>query len=244
MSASGPTSFVLPSGLLGGHVAGRAHDRVGPRQAAVRGQRLGQAEVGDLGRAVGRQQDVARLQVAVDDAQAVRLGDAVRQRLDQLDRLPRRPGGAGELPVQAPAIDELQLEERQAVGLAAVVDLHDVGVLQAGDGLRLGQEAAHGLVVGMGTRQDHLQDAGAFQEDLPGAVDDAHAAAAQLAQDLVAVDGGGGPLAASGQRVVVWPRHGQVGRRIAGRRDSHDSPGFCSAAGTAGSRTTPPQSRG
>ena len=92
--------------------------------------------------------------------------------------------------VQAAALDVLQLEVGQAVGLADVVDLHDVGVLQAGDGLRLGQEADGGLGAGMGAGQDHLQDAGAVQADLPGAVDDAHAAAAQLAQDLVAVDGG------------------------------------------------------
>ena len=33
---------------------------------------------------------------------------------------------------------------------------------------------------------------GRFRTDLPGAVDDAHAAAAQLAQDLIAGDGGDG----------------------------------------------------
>ena len=57
----------------------------------------------------------------------------------------------------------LQREERQAVGLADVVDLHDVGVLQAGDGLGLGQEAGDGLGAGMSTGQDHLQDARAVQ---------------------------------------------------------------------------------
>ena len=121
----------------------------------------------------------------------------------------------------------LQLEEGQAVGLADVVDLHDVGVLQAGDGLRLGQEADGGLVVGMGTGQDHLQGAGAVQEDLSGAVDDAHAAAAQLAQDLVAGDGRNGPL--SGSRrcvVVVRPRHGRCsskGCRNAGESRSRSA---------------------
>ncbi|MDG3005974.1 hypothetical protein [Paludisphaera mucosa] len=40
--------------------------------------------------------------------------------------------------------------------------------------------------------EDHLQDAGAVQEALPGEVDDAHPAAPQLAQDLVARDGGDG----------------------------------------------------
>ena len=52
--------------------------------------------------------------------------------------------------VQAAPVDVLQLEVGQAVGLADVVDLHDVGVLQAGDGLRLGQEAGGGLGAGVG----------------------------------------------------------------------------------------------
>ena len=67
-----------------------------------------------------------------------------------------------------------------------------LGCWRSGDGLRLGQEAKGGLDAGMGAAQDHLQDAGAIQEDLSGAVDDAHAAAAQLAQDLIAGDGGDG----------------------------------------------------
>ena len=41
------------------------------RPAAPSSSVLGQAEVGDLGRAVGRQQHVGRLQVAVDDAALV-----------------------------------------------------------------------------------------------------------------------------------------------------------------------------
>ena len=143
-----------------------------------------------LGVAVGGQQDVGRLQVAMDDALAVGLGDAARHGFDQLGGPLRRPGRAVETPVQAAAVDVLQLEERQAVGLADVVDLHDVGVLQPGDGLRFGQEADGGLDAGMGAGQDHLQDAWSVQEDLSAAVDDAHAAAAQLAQDLVAGDGG------------------------------------------------------
>ena len=127
----------------------------------------------------------------------MRLGDAARQRFDQLGRPPRRPGRAVESTVQAAAVDVLQLEEGQAVGLADVVDLHDVGVLQAGDGLGLGQEADGGLGAGMGAGQDHLQGAGAVQADLPGPVDDPHAAAAQLAQDLVAGDGGDGAVGVS-----------------------------------------------
>src|SRR5262249_20757757 len=50
------------------------------------------------------------------------------------------------------------------------------------------------LLAGVGPREDHLQRDGAVQPELPRLVDDAHAAPAQLVEDLVAgdVDGGGG----------------------------------------------------
>ncbi len=95
-----------------------------------------------------------------------------------------------------------------------MVDLHDVGVMQASDGLRLGQEAGGSQVAGMGAGQDHLESAGAVQAHLPGVVDHAHAATPEFAQDLVAVDRRKGPL--PGRR-----------RLSAGRlRRLHDVPSF------------------
>ena len=70
--------------------------------------------------------------------------------------------------------------------LADLVDLHDVGVLQAGDRLRLGAEARQvGWPAWPPARIIFSAD-DAAEPQLPGLVDDAHAAAAQLAQDLVA----------------------------------------------------------
>ena len=190
-----PDLLGLALGLLGGHVAGRAQDRVGRRQAASV-QRLGQAEVGDLGRAVGGQQDVARLQVAMDDSMPVRLGDAARP----ASRPARPPAGPARAcrraSVQAAALDVLQLEERQAVGLADVVDLDDVGVLQPGDRLGLGQEADRCFGPAWAP-PGSSSGAGAIQQDLTGLVHHAHAATAQLAQDLVALDRGDDEVVAS-----------------------------------------------
>ena len=70
--------------------------------------------------------------------------------------------------------------------LADLVDLHDVRVLQLGHRLRLGAEAGQLLRAGVVARQDHLQGDDPVQLHLPGLVDHAHAAAAQLAEDLVA----------------------------------------------------------
>src|SRR5437763_1167861 len=68
-----------PGRLLGGHVAGRPHDLAARCQPLAFLDTLGEAEVGDPGPAVAVDQDVRRLEVAVDHAPLVgvldRLGD-------------------------------------------------------------------------------------------------------------------------------------------------------------------------
>src|SRR5262249_11442559 len=59
------------------------------------------------------------------------------------------------------------------------------GVVERGEGLGLVAEAAQLGVVGEDPGLDHLQGDGPVEAELSGAVDDAHAAAAQLALDLV-----------------------------------------------------------
>ena len=81
----------------------------------------------------------------MDDPLPVRLGHGAGQGLDQPRRLAGRPRGAVEPVGQAPAADVLHLEVGEAVVLADVEDLDDVGVLELGDGLGLGQEAGGGL---------------------------------------------------------------------------------------------------
>ena len=129
----------------------------------------------------------------MDDPQPVRLVDGAGQRLDQPGRVAGRPGGAVEAVGQAAPGDVLQREVRAAVVVAEGVDLDDVRVVQPGDGLGLGQEADGRLGPGVVAGQDHLQGDEAVEPDLAGLVDDAHAAAAQLAEDLVAGDAPGGP---------------------------------------------------
>jgi hypothetical protein len=70
--------------------------------------------------------------------------------------------------------------------LTHLVDLHDVGVLQPGNGLGLGAEACQVVRPCVAPRQDHLEGDQAVGQDLPSLVDDAHAAPAQLPQDFVA----------------------------------------------------------
>jgi hypothetical protein len=72
--------------------------------------------------------------------------------------------------------------------LAGVEQRHDVGMMQAGDRLGLRQEAHHLVWPGVGAGEDHLQRDDPAQAQVARLVDDAHAAAAQLLQVLVAGD--------------------------------------------------------
>ena len=105
------------------------------------GDRLGDAEVGDLHLPGRRDEDVAGLHVAVDDAVAV--GEAERGG-DVRGDLGGAPGvqralGADDLR-EAAALDVLHDDEVGAVLLAPVVDGHDVGVVEVGRGLGLTTE--------------------------------------------------------------------------------------------------------
>ena len=96
------------------------------------------------------------------------------------------------------AFDQFQGEERLAVVLADLEDLDDVRVLQLGGGRRLGPEPGELVGPGVAGPEDHLEGDEAVQRLLPRLVDDAHAAATELGQDLVA-------------------RRGEVDRGLAGR---------------------------
>ncbi len=114
------------------HVARRAEN--GPRagQVAIGVKNLRQPEIGDLGRSVGVEQHVGRLEIAVDDPLVVRLRDRAGQRLDESDRFGGRPRRSVERPVKVAAVDVLQLEIGEAVNLANVVDLHNIRVRATG----------------------------------------------------------------------------------------------------------------
>ena len=169
--------------LFRGHVAGRAQNGFGPGQAAVEVENLGQAEVGELGRAVGRQEDVRRLEVAVDHAVAVRLLDAASQQLDEPGGLAGRPATAVEPGGEIAAVEVFQDEIRVPVLIAQAVNLDDVGVMEPGDRLAFGAETGH-RHGGAVAPEDHLERDGAIQRHLTRLVHDPHPAPADLRLDL------------------------------------------------------------
>ena len=97
------------------------------------------------------------------------------------------PGGrahADEL-LQVDAVDELHHQEMDAAGLARVVGPHDVRMIQPSDRLHLAAETADRLGIVQVTMGKDFQGDRLVEIDLPGLVDDAHAAAAQFLQQFV-----------------------------------------------------------
>ena len=208
------------------------------RRLPVAAGALGQAEIGDLGnegreaRGEGReipglaprlfplvpQQDVGRLEIAVNHAIGMSGMDGPRQGVDELCRRTYRLGRALEVLGQAAAGHELEDKVRPARGLADIVNLDDVGMLQASERRGLCAKAGQVLRAGLEPGQNHLQRHGAIETELPGLVHDTHTAAAEEPQDLVAGDLGQGlrPLVRRTERYVpaIDRRSGDLSRQF------------------------------
>ena len=133
-------------GDLGGLVASCPVDRARP------GHAVHTAEVDQLQPARGRD-DVRRLEVAVQQADVVKVCDGREDLEDVFDRqLDRQRIGLvavglpprAELLAEAPAVHPLHHDVAVTVMFDEVVDLDDVGVLDLGEGLPLGQCGGHG----------------------------------------------------------------------------------------------------
>ena len=178
-----------PVGLLRAHVrrgadrgpdhrlARRPVDRPQGRGGLVEGEvvgdgpdELGQAPIDDERLAEGAQEDVRRLQVAVQDAPVVRVGDRVAdvdESAEQVAEGERPRGGvardgpvveAFDGPLEALAADEPHgVERAAAVGHPQAVDRDDARVLEPGGDLGLEQESGPALRAVRLLRQDLLE---------------------------------------------------------------------------------------
>ena len=180
---------VLALRLLGREVLrGADHGlRLGHRRVGV-GDGAGDAEVHHLDRIVRADHHVRRLDVAVDDAHPVRVGQGVQDALGD-------PGGlvAGQLAplvedlAQGLALDVLHDDEGDivrpavrvhALVLAGVVDRDDRGVVEAGAGLGLSAEAGEERGIAREVAAQHLDGDRTLEAQVDPPVDLGHAAAA------------------------------------------------------------------
>ena len=143
---------------------------------------------------LARPSDVAGLDVAVDDALAVRVVEGVADLGDEFEGLGGVQAGAVQDLAEVGAIDELHDEVEMAcaarpstvlpsplrrLGLAEIVDGDDAGVLELGEGARFAAEAGDELRVGGDFGGEELDGDGAVERGLAAFIDRAHAAVAE-----------------------------------------------------------------
>lgn len=192
--------------LLGGHVLGRAEELRGAGDGGLVGELradgLGDPEVDDLGMRLAvdhGDEDVRRLEVAVDDALVVGVLDGETDALEELEpALDGEPVAVAELRDGA-SLDVLHREVGVALlARAGVVDLGDAGVVHDGEGLALGLEAVDDLARGHARLDDLERDVALEGDGLRGEVDGAEPALAEDPLDGVAADAGAGALGPGG----------------------------------------------
>ncbi len=162
------------------------------RRQALAGDDLGDAEVEHLDEVGLRsvlEVDVLGLDVAMDDALAVRLAERVGDAVHHA-RQPRRRQRAvlSQDRVQAAALQHLHRQVHDAFGrLIEVVDLHRVRRAQQRRRLRLALEAADDLRIARHLRVQDLERDLAVHLRLRRAIDRAEAAFADLLLDQIAI---------------------------------------------------------
>jgi hypothetical protein len=182
--------------LLGAHVFQRsdqgAHTREDRIGRQLLGERLGDAEIDNLGRGAAidlRDQNVRGFQVAVDDGFLMRVLDSVADVHEQL-----QPLAGAEAMIVAPGCDGHSCDVlhdkvgRARRGGAGIKHLGDGRVVHKGEGLALGLEAGdHFAAVQSGLHQFE-NDAPAHGFFLLGRPDLPHAAFPDLLQQVIAAD--------------------------------------------------------
>ena len=182
----GRLAHLAPLALLGRHVGERAEHVAGASQHVLAGQ-AGAAEVGQLGGAlrilwpVGNEH-VLGLDVAVDHAARVRVGESVRERDADLEHLLVVEPARGDQLRERLAVDELGDQVERLADGTRLVQGDDRRVRQPRAGERL---AARALAVSVQSQRDPLDGHLAVQQLVVGAPDHPEAAGAETLDEPV-----------------------------------------------------------
>jgi hypothetical protein len=192
----------------------------------------------DVDAAIATREHVFGLQVAMDDAVAVRVGERRGELTRDVERLGER---RRRQVAQVGAVEELHHHERAVGGVARIVGRDDPGMIEPRRRPGLAQEAGAALVVEH-LAADQLDRHVALEGQVVGAVDHAHAALAEQGVDAIAVGETGSEheesLSVEGKagRVAEAPKPVKGAR---GRHQVRCGNGHNGAGKSAGARTLP-----
>ena len=173
--------------LFGRHVMRCAHHVLRARERLLPGfnaQHLGDAEVRNLHPALFVQQDVFRLDVAMDDALFVGELQRLANHRHNRQRLLRRHFAVQQQLAQIQAVYKFHHQITMSTRFAEVVDSDNVGVIQPRQGLGFACEPFDELPVPVLFLGQDFERDNAVQARLPGLVHHAHAAAAETFKDF------------------------------------------------------------
>ena len=147
------------------------------------------AEIGDLDRAVVEQEYVGRLDIAVNDALAMRIIERIEHLRHDADDVRHAEALVGfEIFLELATLDEFHGDEPHAAILAEVVNRNDVGVAEPSGRLRLTAEARDDrgrFLAGELIGTNRLEGDDALDHRVVTFVDHAHRAATDFAPQLV-----------------------------------------------------------
>ena len=183
--------------LLGGHVVRRPEDApllrgkgLVPAACGLAAQ-LRDAEIEDLDAIFLAEDHVLGLEIAVDDARLVGLGEAPRERPPDAQHLRDRqaPRVPRQHVAQRGSLHELHGQKDAPVDLADLVDGRDVLVGRGGRTARLAEEPRAPLSRGHDLPLEHLERDAPAQRGVVRRVDSAHAPSSEQAGHVVATEG-------------------------------------------------------
>ena len=148
-------------------------------------QRLGEAEVEDLHRAVGADSDVGRLQVAVNDALVMRGFERVGNLFRNRQRVGKRHRTARDERRQVVTRDQLHDERKRGARVLEPIDSGDVRMIERGQDLRFAPKSGEPLRIGREEGGKDFERDLAIEFGIPGAIDLAHTAGPDSRQDFV-----------------------------------------------------------
>ena len=213
--------------LLGRHVVRRAHGLLRASERHIgrrRAEQLRESEVRDLHAAAPVDEDVLRLDVAVDDALVVRVLQRVAHLAHDAERLLRLDlARAHHLP-QVRAVDVLHHEVVQAACDARVVDVDDRRVVEARQRAPLAREALREGRVARRIGWQHLDRHRALQPLLHGLVDRAHPAAPDELDELVLREERRELLGRRRRRRLLRSGHEQLRPRVPAEPEPEQAP--------------------